>query len=191
MEQTERDQLANVIGEVAALYGKSLNRQEVTAYINALLKYCPDTLQNYLRAFHDYTTNIHNKYFPYPAMLMPLLRKTQSSDGVANEVASRIRSAISKFGWPSPAEARAYIGELGWEVVKRSGGWQNLCENLGVTLQPLTYHAQARDLAKSIHEQAALGVYDQPIQIEQKIEQNKIVGVVKQLADAKQLKGQE
>ena len=188
MDQFERDRLAGVIGDVATLYGKSMTRPEISNYINAMVKFIPDSFENYMKAFDEYTKDIRNKYFPAPASLTPYLRKSQSSDGIANEVSSRIRSAISKFGWPSPAAAREYIGELGWEVVKRSGGWQHLCENLGVTLQPLTFHAQARDLAKSLHESAALGVYDQPIQIENQNNNSRLDGVIKQLANAKKLK---
>lgn len=163
MNQAHRDQLGRKLTEIALLYGKDLTKDQVTGFINALLNFMPDTFENYLRAFDAYASDVKNKFFPAPVALRAYLQPEASPDAVANEVASKIRQAISKFGWPNPEDARAFIGELGWKVVERSGGWVYLCENHGVELSPLTYFAQSRDLTKSILENSKLGTFDSPI----------------------------
>lgn len=46
----------------------------------------------------------------------------------ATLIAGRITEAITKFGPYRTSEARTFIGDLGWQVVKESGDWLNLCE---------------------------------------------------------------
>ena len=163
MNQAHRDQLGRKLTEIALLYGKDLTKDQVTGFINALLNFMPDTFENYLRACDAYAQDPKNKFFPAPVALRSYLKPEASPDAVANEVASRIRQAISKFGWPNPEDAKVYIGELGWKVVERSGGWTYLCENHGVELSPLTYFAQSRDLAKSMIETSNVGTFDMPV----------------------------
>jgi hypothetical protein len=48
------------------------------------------------------------------------------------ELATRIITAVHKYGWCSPSEARLYIGsDEAWSVIGMNGGWEYLCENLG------------------------------------------------------------
>jgi len=114
-------------------------------------------------AFLSYRRNAKNKSFPLPAQIREIINPEVGSRAKANEVASRIRKGISDFGWCNGEKAREYIGELGWKVVIRSGGWQYLCENHGLELNPLTYQAQARDLVESTIEMAGIGFVDEPI----------------------------
>lgn len=116
-----------------------------------------------MEAIDSYRREPENRTFPLPAKLRIIINPVQSKESLANESASRIRAAISKFGYWQPTEAKNYIGELGWQIVERNGGWQYLCENHGVELDPLIFHAQARDLAKSMLESQAVGNFDKPI----------------------------
>jgi hypothetical protein len=47
----------------------------------------------------------------------------------ASEIAQKCFGAIRKFGWTKSQEAREFIGEEGWEVIQRRGGWQAHCES--------------------------------------------------------------
>ena len=125
------------------------------------------SFENCMKALLEYRRNPKNRFWPKPNDIRGIISPIQSPETKANEAASRIREAISKFGWCNSLPAREYIGELGWKVVERSGGWQYVCENHGLDLNPLTYHAQARDLAKSLLESHSANKYDQPIGIPQ------------------------
>lgn len=170
MNQQERNSLGAAVSEAAIFYGKmDFTKEQVSMMINVFEKYFPDeTLENFKTAISLYIQDSKNKFMFSPATLKPYLHPELSPEAKANEVASRIRSAIGKFGWCNPNEARTYIGELGWKIVERSGGWNYICENHGLDLNPLTFHAQARDQVKALLETHQLGEFDKPIQIEQR-----------------------
>lgn len=68
-------------------------------------------------------------------------------DLVARDISGKIIRAITKIGWANPKEAKAYIGDLGWQVVELQGGWHIVCD---VTNDQLpTMQAQWRELAKA------------------------------------------
>lgn len=104
------------------------------------------------KALENYRIDEKSTIWPRAGKIRALVNPVMSADAVANEAASLIREAISKFGWPNGSEARKFVGELGWAIVERSGGWSSLCENHGLSINPLTFHAQSRDLAKAIIE---------------------------------------
>jgi hypothetical protein len=188
MKQDQRDQLGIKLTQIAMMYGKDFPKEQARIYIDSLVSFMPDTFENYMMALMKYLNDSKNKFFPTPMNLRQYLQPELSPDAMSNEVASRIRSAITKFGWPNPKDAREYIGDLGWKVVERSGGWQYLCENHGVDLNVLTFHAQARDLTRSLIESNELGTYDQPIGIEQTHKpaiDNLITGLIKRIEDVK------
>lgn len=84
---------------------------------------------------------------PSPADLRRLGTGEVDDADLANEVAGRIVEAIARFGYPSPGEAEKFVGDIGWYVVRRSGGWQNLCTMLAS--QKSFYQSQFRDMALS------------------------------------------
>jgi hypothetical protein len=51
-------------------------------------------------------------------------------DKEAREASARIIEATTKIGWPDSKRAKEYIGELGWEAVKRRGGWESICNEI-------------------------------------------------------------
>ena len=151
MTQQERDTLGRTLTEIAIYFGKDFPKEQAVLYINTLLKLVPASLYDYLQGLDRYTKN-GGKTFPTPFMLKPYIENKPNAEQLSHEIASRIRYAISEIGWSSPTKAKEFIGTVGWKIVERSGGWQYLCENHGVKLQPLTYFAQCRDLAKNIIE---------------------------------------
>lgn len=166
MNQHDRDALGRVLTEIAFGFDYDLPKHKASIFIDLLIKYHPAELQEYLNAIELYVSDRKNTKFPSVFLLKTYLDKTLSSDAAGNEIASRIRHAISSIGWISPDKAREYIGEVGWMVVIRAGGWQYICENHGTELNPMTFFAQSRESAKSILEQDKKGILNQPIQIE-------------------------
>lgn len=139
----------------AEYYGRQLRLEIISMYANDFEGY---EIESVIAAYAQYRKNPKNMTFPLPAQIKQILTPELSHDAQANEIASQIRNAIGKFGWCNANEARAHIGEIGWEVVNRAGGWSYICENLGLDLNQLTFHAQARDLAKSILETKKISI---------------------------------
>lgn len=52
------------------------------------------------------------------------------------EIASKMASAICKFGGANVQGARNYIGEIGWKVVELEGGWGRICRTLQESQMP-------------------------------------------------------
>lgn len=86
---------------------------------------------------------------PTPAQVIDeAMPKVQAIDE-ANNVAGLIIKAIRDHGYMRPAEARAAIGEVGWAVVDRFGGWFVVCSGDHDIGQ---MRAQMRDAAKAVLE---------------------------------------
>jgi len=100
-------------------------------------------------AYHAYRRNPKNKTMPYPAQIREIIEPVVDVDSAAREIAARINHAIVKFGWCNAKYAEGYIGSVGWSIVERSGGWNYICENHGVVLDPGVFSAQVREIAKS------------------------------------------
>jgi len=66
----------------------------------------------------------------------------------ANLIAGNIYAAICRYGSSRLDKVEAMLGPDGWEVVRLSGGWMNVCEvnNNQIT----TAKAQWRNLAESV-----------------------------------------
>lgn len=163
MTQKERSQVAELWLTVAAMYGRDISRGAMTLMLDSIADLDSHKV---LGVLSNWVRSARNKTHPLPGDIRELVNPQLSAEAKANEAATRIRAAIVKFGWAQGAEAKEWIGELGWGVVKRTGGWSYLCENHGLTLDPLTFHAQAREIAKSMIEQKKLGVFDQPVNLE-------------------------
>lgn len=100
-------------------------------------------------AYQAYRRDPKQRGFPLPSQIRSIVRPEISDDTLAREAAARIPEAIRMFGYASPKEAQFFIGDAGWSVVRRFGGWEYICENHGLNLNPSTFLAQARDLAKA------------------------------------------
>lgn len=99
--------------------------------------------------------------FPLPAQIRERIEPPENPEGLAIEASNRIVEAISRFGYWRESEAKEFIGELGWLVVQRQGGWQAICENTLVTTLP-TQKAQWRELAKVLYARSKSGTLDTP-----------------------------
>jgi hypothetical protein len=155
----ERRILAKNLVGCFKVYGRDLSHDSAAFMVGALEEF---TLENTLQALKKYAVSDKTGRPPTVGALVEIMNPTASNETVANDAASRIFQAISKFGWTNPDGAREFVGELGWAVVRRFGGWQYVCENHGNELNVTTFHAQARELAKSQMELARLGLSETP-----------------------------
>ncbi|MGE3756901.1 MAG: hypothetical protein AB7H97_04055 [Pseudobdellovibrionaceae bacterium] len=97
-------------------------------------------------AYERWRRNPANKVFPRPAEIRELVNPEEfvSVEAKAREIAARIVGAVPKFGWNNGKEARVFIGEEGWSVVQRQGGWSHVCQSLS-SYNMNSYQAQLRD----------------------------------------------
>lgn len=142
----------------AEMCGERLTDTRMKAYLFALKDLSVDELKaSVFKLMNDPSLT----RFPMPGKILEHARPQISTEDDAKEAAARIIHAVSKFGWCNRQEARAYIGELGWQVVEMQGGWVNLCENMRPNMIP-NLQAQFRELAKTVHTKSRLGTLDTP-----------------------------
>lgn len=168
MTAQELNQLAGLWAMYAGYYRMKLDDQVLRMYADDLADF---DFAEVRAALDVYRKNPKNRQLPMPSQIREIIKPEVDPDSAAREVAARITAAIPKFGWCNSQEARAYIGETGWDVVERQGGWSHICQNHGITIDPTSFQAQVRDIAKAsiqFPRQAmakAIGVRDMPAQI--------------------------
>ena len=74
----------------------------------------------------------------------PINGKTESI-----EAANRIIEAVGKYGHSNPIQAEKHIGELGWLMVEKFGGWADLCSKLNNQNEGM-FRAQLRELGETV-----------------------------------------
>jgi len=155
MTQSERKELAEQIGMVAVFYGYEIEQARLTLILNywASTNIAPPLIKNAYKRFME-ESKIHK--LPTPAEILSILRPKVDSHDFGVLVAARVLKAVSLHGWCNPVSAREYIGEEGWAAVKVFGGWEHICQNLGVTIDMTTFQAQCREIVKSEHKVAEI-----------------------------------
>lgn len=88
---------------------------------------------------------------PLPADVRARITPESDPESEATMIAGRILAAIAGIGPYETARARESIGEVGWQVVIGSGGWENLCQIENDDIG--THRAQWRSHAKAILQQ--------------------------------------
>lgn len=146
MTPAETKLLTQTLAMYAAYYRIRLDDEVVRMYAEDLADLEFQTVRD---ALSKYRANPKNRTMPLPAMIREQLDPEVDPESAAREIAARIQAAIPKFGWPNGPDARKFIGEVGWGIVERQGGWAYICEHHGVTLDPMVFQAQVREQAKA------------------------------------------
>lgn len=153
----QRERISEILIALAEYYEKPLTELQLAMYVEDLLELDADHL---LEAVKRYRKDPANEFFPKPAKLISMVLPTENLEADARDAAGRMVAAVSKFGPYQNAKAREYIGPLGWTVVDRQGGWEEVCSKL-------TYdnmgqmQAQWREHAIAIGRRAKFGLVDQ------------------------------
>lgn len=143
---------------LAEFYGETLTPTRLKMFAEVLSDMPAVELE---RAIGVVTRDPRITRMPLPANLRQATRPSANPDHDALEASNRIVEAIDRFGWTNPKEAQAFIGELGWLVVQREGGWETICENTTARQLP-TLKAQWRELAKAVAGRAQRGELETP-----------------------------
>lgn len=136
--------LKEAIYLTATYYGKDLEDAVILLYADDL----KDLNElDCINAYIVYRKNPKNRTFPLPSHIREIVNPKQSisEERLAAEIAGRVSGAIVKFGWANPSDAKAFIGQTGWAVIERRGGWRYICENVGLSINPGVFEAQVRN----------------------------------------------
>lgn len=165
------DEMATIVIGLAEYYDKELSPAQVAMYVHDLKELDPQEL---FQAVIRYRNDPKNDRFPLPAKLKAMLIFPDSDDDQARDAASRIIAAISKFGPYQPKQAMEYMGELGWLVVQRQGGWLSVNETLTFQNQGIL-QAQWRDLALSLMKRSRLGLANRAPSLPEPVEKQRLM----------------
>lgn len=151
-------ELKALIVATSAYYGQKLDPTVIAMYAEDLVDLPIEQVRD---ALLQIRRDPKITRFPLPAVIRDRIQPADTVEADARDAASRIVAAISRFGWPNGERARGYVGELGWLVVERQGGWQNLCQavetdDIGIL------QAQWRELAVSLIKRAKAGTLNLP-----------------------------
>lgn len=152
---TAQESFLNRMRALAKLCNFALDATIISLYEMGLQPY---GLENASRAIEQLIFSRRDREpFPSVRSIVELIMPSTNDEFEAIEAAARIIQSVSKFGYSGASEARKFMGELGWRIVERFGGWMTVCEtmnsdNIGIL------HAQFRQLAKSQIHRAKVGM---------------------------------
>ena len=113
------------------------------------------------RAIGEIRRDPRTTRFPLPAAIREKALPGMNPESAALEAVSRVIRAVSRVGPYDLERARAMVGELGWEIVIREGGWENVCQVLTFDNET-SLRAQWRNLALSVIDRARAGLTEAP-----------------------------
>ncbi len=148
----QRIEIGKLVIGLAEYYEKQLTTSQLDMYVDDLMEISPVEL---LQAIRAYRRDPKNVFFPKPAQLIASIR--QPDEQRARDAVARILTAISRIGIYRMNDAQAYVGELGWEVVRLQGGWEEVCKSITDENKAIL-QAQWRELAVSLINKERLGL---------------------------------
>lgn len=147
MTMGETAKVAQAFALTAAYYRVKIEDQVLKMYAEDVADL---SFEDVIRALGNYRRDPKNRQMPLPAQIRDMIEPVQSNESQAKEIAAKINGAIVKFGHPNESLAKQYIGEIGWAIVQRWGGWAHLCAHMGLSIDPGQFYAQIRDHAVDV-----------------------------------------
>jgi hypothetical protein len=154
-----RERIGILLTGLAEVYGEKLGLDRLRLYLSALSDLTTEQLEE---AINEIMRDPRVTRFPLPAAIRARVKPGDDVDSMAIEAANRIWEALARCGHNNPGSAREFIGELGWAVVQRQGGWGEAFSMQTETSDVVGLKAQWRELAKALHARAKAGTLDAP-----------------------------
>lgn len=147
-------QLYDVILKNAVFYDVQMSEVKLKILAEELVDL---PIEQVIRAYDFFRREPNRRQMPMPADVRARVAPSHiTNDQFALEASNKIVEAMSKFGWTNPERAEQFMGPIGWEVVKREGGWAQICERTKNEDLPIL-KAQWRELAKVVAVRQAQG----------------------------------
>ncbi len=156
MNQDEKAKIAETLAVMAEITGKTFSQTAIVHMVQAMDDLEFDAVMRTLSVWGR-----TEKIFPHPADIREKVKPEVTSKDDAQDVANLVIAAVSKFGYTNPQLAEEYMGSLGWETVRRMGGWRHLCETLDFKNEGVM-RAQIRDYAETVRRKAIGGKLEKP-----------------------------
>ena len=141
-----------IVFGLATYYNHSMTAEQISLHADDLMVLTPDQLKV---AIKTYTADPENNFYPLPAKLLSVIKPVETDLDIGRTVAGNILTAISKFGSYRHDDARNFMGEVAWEVVKLQGGWKSICALDNEQLKQ--EQPRFRDMALTVLKRAKLG----------------------------------
>lgn len=139
---------------LAEYYGINLTPNQLSMYAEDLEDLDPQAMGAAIKRLRR-----TEQFFPKPGIIRQAILGNDRDEAI--EASNRIVEAMAKFGWNNPDRAREFVGELGWRVVEREGGWRALCERTENDDLP-ALKAQWRELAAVSVRRVRAGIAEAP-----------------------------
>lgn len=155
----DKEEFAKMLLVLATLANISLRPEIIDLYFSELrdleLKSVIGEMRKFARSVSPKTG------LPTIDAIRERLQPKLSDEDLATELSFKIIESITKFGYCNGDQAQKYLGPLGWEAVRRLGGWSHFCEQSDET--PLSIlEKKARDVTELVVAQSRGATYDHP-----------------------------
>lgn len=141
MSAEEIKELKKGIAITASYYGRDLLPEAIQFMADDLADL---PFEKVSQAYLKYRRDPKNRTMPLPAQIRAIADPVLTAEVESRDVIEKIKIAISKFGYMRGAEARAFVGEIGWRIVQGLGGWQRVCESNFIHNSALIAQARSR-----------------------------------------------
>lgn len=146
MNADELKVLTGTLAMYSAYYRVKFEDQVLKMYADDLADL---SLTEVVEALKRYRKDPKNRQMPLPAQIRAIVSPEVDAESAAKEIAARVSGAVVKFGWANAKDAETFIGPIGWDIVRRYGGWMHICQNHGLNIDQTAFSAQVRELAKA------------------------------------------
>jgi len=146
MTTDEKIKIAKRLKVLAEIYGRNFSQDAVFMMVEALGELPFQKTNDYLM---NYLSSNKTNQFPVPGVIVQAVAPKDISElDVARAVANKIWSFIARYGYTNADKVKIELGDLGWSVVERMGGWVNICQTTQED-QKGTFIAQTRELVEA------------------------------------------
>lgn len=158
MSPDERKRIAGRLASLGLIYDKPPKPAMLSMVLDALDDLPAFQVDAFLA---DWIKTSKLGRLPYPAEIRAGVKPQDDDESSARLAAMRMIGAIRKYGWTDPEGAKAYVGEVGWALVRTLGGWSRFCEAMHDRDIP-NLTAQYREACRSLMSAARNGTLDVP-----------------------------
>lgn len=126
----------------ASYFRQTISPAILEMYVDDLIDLPIDAV---IESYKTYRRNQKNRTMPLPAQIRDIVQPEKTTESDARDSAARIQQAIVNFGHSNAKDARTFLGESVWSVINSFGGWNFICTNHGVSIDPAAFYAQTRE----------------------------------------------
>jgi hypothetical protein len=145
MNDFEKARLRQTYVAMTSYYRQKLEDSTITMYVDDLEDLDFETVMG---AIKTYRLDPKSRFLPLPAQIRSIIFPEPTTRDYAEEALGRVMRAIRAHGYMNGDSARQDIGEDAWNVIRRMGGWTEICSN--PDFNPGVFRSQFLNAAESV-----------------------------------------